>query len=55
MGIKKEPRDRMKRGTNYEDRESFLESSIIYTVVQSDRNSSKMGTFHEPTNFEPHV
>ena len=27
----------------------------VVTVMQSDQNSSKMGTFHEPTTFEPHV
>ena len=28
---------------------------ISYTVMQSDRNSSKTVTFHKPTTFEPHV
>ena len=27
----------------------------IYTVMQSDRNSSKTGTFHKHTTYEPHV
>ena len=24
-------------------------------MKQSDRNTSKIGTFHEPTAYEPHV
>ena len=24
-------------------------------ILQSDRNSSKTDTFHEPTDYEPHV
>ena len=27
----------------------------IHTVMQSDRNSSKTNTFHEPITYEPHV
>ena len=26
--------------------------NIIYSVMQSDRNSSKMNIFHEPTTYE---
>ena len=29
--------------------------NFVYTVMQSDRNSSKMDTFHTPTTYEPHV
>ena len=28
---------------------------IIYSVKQSDRNSSETDTFHEPTAYEPNV
>ena len=27
----------------------------IYSVMQSDRNSSQTDTFHGPTAYEPHV
>ena len=27
----------------------------LYSVMQSDQNSSKTDTFHEPTTYEPHV
>ena len=27
----------------------------VYSVIQSDRNSSKTNTFHRPTTYEPHV
>ena len=27
----------------------------IYSVMQSDRNSSKIDSFHEHTTYEPHV
>ena len=29
--------------------------SLTYTVMQSDRNSSKRDTFHRPTTYEPHA
>ena len=28
---------------------------LCYSVMQSDRNSSKTNNFHEPTTYEPHV
>ena len=28
---------------------------LSYTVMQSDRNSSKTDTFHGPITYEPHV
>ena len=27
----------------------------LYTVMQSDRNSSKTETFHKPPTYEPHI
>ena len=27
----------------------------MYSVKQSDRNSSKMDNFHKPTTYKPHV
>ena len=27
----------------------------LYTVMQSDRNSSTTDTFHKPITYEPHV
>ena len=28
---------------------------LVYSVKQSDRNSSKMDLFHKPTTYEQHV
>ena len=28
---------------------------LLYTVMQSDRNSSKTDTFHKPTTYELHA
>ena len=28
---------------------------LFYTVMQSDRNSLKTDTFHEPTTYEPYT
>ena len=33
----------------------FLAAELLYTVMQSDRNSSKTDTFHKPTTYEPQV
>ena len=32
-----------------------LNNNTIYTVMQSDRNSSKTDTFHEPITYEPRI
>ena len=32
-----------------------LQKSTLYTVMQSDRNSSKTDTFHEPITYKPRV
>ena len=34
---------------------SVYDQYCMYTVMQSDRNSSKTDTFHEPTTYTPHV
>ena len=28
---------------------------VLYSLMQSDQNSSKTDTFHGPTTYEPHV
>ena len=33
----------------------FAVHCTVYSVMQSDQNSSKTDTFHEPTTYEPHV
>ena len=33
----------------------LLDNMIIYSVMQSDRNSSKTDTLHKPTTYESHA
>ena len=37
------------------ERISHVTNFDKYTVMQSDRNSSKAETFHNPTTYEPHI
>ena len=33
----------------------YFAYKMYYTMMQSDRNSSKTDTFYKPTTYEPHV